>query len=85
MGRAKSKTIGVDEARVVEALSDLGLDACDVASLIGAHPYEVAAMIAERDRQREYERGRMLALAASNARLLREVKLLSRELAEKSV
>ena len=41
-------------------------------------------MIAERNRQREYERGRMLALAASNARLLREVKLLSRELAEKS-
>ena len=32
----RAKTIGADEARVVEALSDLGLDACDVASLIGA-------------------------------------------------
>lgn len=76
----RAKTIGVDEARVVEALSDLGLDACDVASLVGAHPYEVAAMIAERDRRREYERSRTLALAASNARLLREVELLLRKL-----
>lgn len=37
-------------------------------------------MIAERDRRREYERSRTLALAASNARLLREVELLLRKL-----
>lgn len=75
-----TSTIDPMEALVVEALHDLGVDDGGVADLTGMHVHDIAVMVAERERQRAYERGRALALSAANARLNRQVAVLERKL-----
>lgn len=76
------KTANIDStaALVVEALHDLGVDDDGIADLTGMHVYDIGVMIAERERERSYERGRTLALSAANARLNRQVAVLERKL-----
>ena len=74
--KVNEKRISARAALAIEGLRELGVDDEKLCELTGMHPFDLHSMFNGQDEIEACNRGRVQALTAENARLLRRVRAL---------